>query len=82
MHVLIVEDDLAILHLVETTLQRAGHTVTAVMDGADAERLFMANPADAAIIDILLPGLDGRTLCSRLKQMTDIPVILLTALGE
>lgn len=82
MHVLIVEDDVAILHLIETTLQRAGHTVTTATDGAAAERLFMESPADAAIIDILLPGLDGRTLCSRLKQLSDVPVILLTALGE
>lgn len=82
MHVLIVEDDLAILNLIETTLQRAGHTVTTATDGTVAERLFEERPADAAVIDILLPGQDGRTLCSRLKRMTDVPVILLTALGE
>jgi len=82
MHVLIVEDDLAILNLIETTLQRAGHTVTTATDGTVAERLFEERPADAAVIDILLPGQDGRTLCSRLKLMTDVPVILLTALGE
>lgn len=82
MHVLVVEDDLAILHLIESTLKQAGHTVSVAMDGAVAERMFMKNPADALIIDILLPGLDGRTLCSRLKQTTDVPVILLTALSE
>lgn len=82
MHVLVVEDDLAILHLIESTLKQAGHTVSVAMDGAVAERMFMTNPADALIIDILLPGLDGRTLCSRLKQTTDVPVILLTALSE
>ena len=82
MHVLVVEDDLAILHLIESTLKQAGHTVSVAMDGAVAELMFMTNPADALIIDILLPGLDGRTLCSRLKQTTDVPVILLTALSE
>lgn len=82
MYVLVVEDDLAILHLIESTLKQAGHTVSVAMDGAVAERMFMTNPADALIIDILLPGLDGRTLCSRLKQTTDVPVILLTALSE
>lgn len=82
MHVLIVEDDPAILRLVDETLQGAGHTISIATDGQDAERRFMANPADAAIIDIMLPGTDGRHLCQRLKQLVDIPIILLTALGE
>ncbi|TCI25525.1 response regulator transcription factor [Exiguobacterium sp. SH3S2] len=82
MHVLIVEDDPAILRLIEGTLRQAGHHVSVAMDGHAAEQLFLSNPADAAVIDIMLPGMDGRQLCHRLKELVDIPVILLTALGE
>ncbi|TCI80473.1 response regulator transcription factor [Exiguobacterium sp. SH0S1] len=82
MHVLIVEDDPAILRLIEGTLRQAGHHVSVAMDGHVAEQLFLSNPADAAVIDIMLPGMDGRQLCHRLKELVDIPVILLTALGE
>ncbi|WP_070327206.1 response regulator transcription factor [Exiguobacterium aurantiacum] len=82
MHVLIVEDDPAILRLIEGTLRQAGHHVSVAMDGHAAEQLFISNPADAAVIDIMLPGMDGRQLCHRLKELVDIPVILLTALGE
>lgn len=82
MHVLIVEDDPAILRLIEKTLRQAGHNVSVAIDGHMAEQLFLSNPADAAVIDIMLPGMDGRHLCHRLKELMDIPIILLTALGE
>lgn len=82
MHVLVVEDDLSILRLIEGTLRQAGHHVSVATDGRLAEQLFLSNPADAAVIDIMLPGTDGRELCRRLKELVDIPVILLTALGE
>lgn len=82
MHVLIVEDDPAILRLIEKTLRQAGHNVSVAPDGHIAEQLFLSKPADAAIIDIMLPGMDGRHLCHRLKELMDIPIILLTALGE
>lgn len=82
MHVLIVEDDPTISRLIASTLRQAGHNVSVAANGKTAERLFVSNPADAAVIDIMLPGLDGRQLCRRLKDIVDIPVILLTALGE
>ncbi|MCC5891206.1 response regulator transcription factor [Exiguobacterium sp.] len=82
MHVLIVEDDEHILRLLDDTMQRAGHSTTLTTDPTVAEKLFTERPADAAVIDVLLPGMDGRELCRRLKMLLDVPVILLTALGE
>ncbi|WP_047375743.1 response regulator transcription factor [Exiguobacterium sp. ZOR0005] len=82
MHVLIVEDDEHILRLLDETLRQAGHSTTLTTDPTVAEKLFTERPTDAAVVDVLLPGMDGRELCRRLKSMLDVPVILLTALGE
>lgn len=82
MRILIVEDDTSILRLLNETFVDAGHDVLIATDGAIGESYVMTQPIDAAIVDIMLPGLDGRELCKRIKDTLDIPVILLTALGE
>lgn len=82
MRILIVEDDSSILRLVKETFEDAGHEVLTATDGKTGEDCFTTQPIDAAIVDIMLPGLDGRELCRRLKATLDIPVILLTALDE
>ncbi|WP_047795288.1 response regulator transcription factor [Exiguobacterium sp. JLM-2] len=82
MRILIVEDDPSILRLVKETFEDAGHEVLTATDGNTGEERFTTQPIDAAIVDIMLPGLDGRELCRRLKATLDIPVILLTALDE
>lgn len=82
MRLLIVEDDPSILRLVKETFEDAGHDVFIATDGKSGEQLYMTQSIDAAIVDIMLPGLDGREVCRRLKTELDIPVILLTALGE
>lgn len=82
MRILIVEDDPSILRLVKEAFEDAGHEVLTATDGNTGEERFTTQPIDAAIVDIMLPGLDGRELCRRLKATLDIPVILLTALDE
>ncbi|MGA9467882.1 MAG: response regulator transcription factor [Exiguobacterium marinum] len=82
MRILIVEDDPAILRLVKETFENAGHEVLIATNGTIGEHLYTTRPIDAAILDVMLPGLDGRELCQRLKGTLDIPVILLTALDE
>ena len=82
MHILVVEDDTAISRLVQDTFEHAGHRVTTTTHPHVAERLFIETAFDAAVLDVMLPAMDGRELCRRLKQMNDIPIISLTALGE
>ncbi|WP_215145953.1 response regulator transcription factor [Exiguobacterium qingdaonense] len=82
MRILIVEDDPSISRLVKETFEDAGHDVLTATDGKSGEQLYTTVPIDAAIIDIMLPGLDGRELCRRIKSTIDVPVILLTALDE
>ncbi len=84
---LVVDDDAHILELVTHFLVGAGHTVTTAADGkqalaAAALAADAYTPFDLVVLDILLPGLDGREVCRRLKKDTSVPVLMLTALGD
>ncbi len=84
--VFVVEDDPAVRDVVEHALVREGMEVKAVGDGETAlEHLRGAEPFDLVILDVMLPGMDGISLCRRLREgdagqaLTDLPVIMLTA---
>src|SRR5690242_5430196 len=83
-HVLVVEDDRAIAELVGLYLRREGHEVQIVDNGAVALHRFEADPGavDLVVLDLMLPGLDGRGVCRRLRAVSDVPVIMLTALDD
>src|SRR5262245_54474241 len=78
--VLVADDDAHIREVVRFTLARAGHTVELAADGAAAaERLARAG-IDLVILDILMPELDGLTLCRQLRRR--VPIVLLSSRGE
>lgn len=80
MHVLVVEDDPAISRFVVRGLREENYRVDLAEDGITAERMAADGSYDAIILDILLPGLDGITLCHRLRHDgVDTPVLMLTA---
>lgn len=81
-NILIVEDEPEILELVSTLLRLEGHSVVAVPDGEHALRAFFTRRPDLALIDIGLPGMNGIELCSRIREVSNVPVLFLTALGE
>jgi DNA-binding response OmpR family regulator len=75
--ILIAEDDLTIAELVAMTLGVSGHTAEMCHDGAEALRLITARAYDLAIVDVMMPGLDGFTLLERLKaQGAAVPPVL------
>ncbi|CAN5832635.1 response regulator transcription factor [soil metagenome] len=80
--VLVVEDDPTVAEVVARYLRRDGHEVTVVGDG----RLALARAAgiayDLVVLDIMLPGLDGLSVCRRLRERGDIPIIILSARGD
>ncbi len=82
MYILVVEDDPHIQGLVVSTLQADGHAVRATADGNEALALIDTMTFEAAVLDVLLPGQTGLVLCERLRQNGDIPILMLTALGE
>ena len=80
-HILIVEDDLDIQELLKNFLQDAGYTVTLAGDGAEAVSLFSDTHFDLILLDIMLPKIDGFTVCELIRRKSRVPVIMLTALS-
>ena len=80
--VLVVEDDEHIRELVVLHLGLEGHTAVAVAEGTEALKLARAERFDLLILDLMLPGLDGVTLCRAVRRDSrnaDVPILMLTA---
>ena len=82
MKILVVDDDPNILELVNIHLSQAGYTVMKAENGMEALELLNEDLPDLAVVDVMMPGMDGYELTKRLRSETDIPVLLLTAKGE
>jgi two-component system OmpR family response regulator len=83
MRILLVEDDKKIASFVQKGLKSAGFAVDHAADGEAGLHIALTEPYDAAIIDIMLPGLDGLSLIERLRQeKINTPVIILSAKGS
>lgn len=83
--ILVVDDDPQIRKLLQLILQQAGFHVTAATNGAEAFKLATAHPPDLAILDVMMPGMDGYTLCRQLRQAPTtnlMPILMLTAQSE
>lgn len=83
-HVLIADDDEVVRDVVRRYLERDGLDVTVAGDGIEALRVLGSERIDVAVLDVMMPGRDGLTLCRTLRSGGGypVPVILLTALGE
>ncbi|OGA55436.1 MAG: DNA-binding response regulator [Betaproteobacteria bacterium RIFCSPLOWO2_12_FULL_62_58] len=81
-HVLVVDDDQEIRSLLRDYLQKNGYRVTAVGDGKRMWAAFEEARPDIVVLDLMLPGDDGLTLCRDLRARSKTPIIMLTARGE
>ena len=79
--VLVVDDDDDIRGLVVELLQRAGLDVDQANDGRAGLRAFHQSPPDLVVLDVSMPGLDGWQTLERIRDLSDVPVIMLTARG-
>ena len=79
--VLVVDDDATVREIVITYLTAAGHTVTSASDGTEALESAASTPPELVVLDLMLPGVDGLEVCRRLRERSDVPVIMLTAKG-
>jgi DNA-binding response OmpR family regulator len=75
----VADDESNIRNLVQTFLEREGYDVTAFPDGESLLRYFSTNPADLVILDVMMPGRDGFFICSDIRKMSNVPIIMLTA---
>jgi DNA-binding response OmpR family regulator len=80
--VLLVEDDPAARQGLELALSRLGYGVHAVATGEAALAGLGQGPLDVVVLDVMLPGVDGFEVCRRLRRVSNVPVIMLTARGD
>ena len=81
-HILVVDDDAEIRNLLSEYLRKNGYRVTTVADGKGMRGALEVGHPDMVVLDLMLPGEDGLTLCRDLRARSDLPVIMLTARGE
>jgi DNA-binding response OmpR family regulator len=81
-HVLFVEDDDVIREATQLALERDGFVVTAMPDGLAGLEAFRADRPDIALLDVMVPGLDGVSLCRRIRDESTVPVIMLSARAD
>jgi two-component system OmpR family response regulator len=80
-HLLVVDDDREIRRLLEEYLGQSGYRVTSVADGKAMRRALEAHRIDLVVLDLMLPGEDGLSLCRELRTRSNLPVLMLTARG-
>ena len=80
--VLVVEDDPNTLEIVELYLRRDGYEVLAARDGLEGLAMSEGQSPDLVILDLMLPKLNGMELCQRLREVKDVPIIMLTAMVQ
>lgn len=81
-HILVVEDDRGIATLVERTLKQNGFKITLAHDGRAMDRVLADNQIDLMLLDLMLPGEDGLSITRRIRTELQLPIIMLTAMGE
>jgi DNA-binding response OmpR family regulator len=77
--ILVVDDDPDIRGLLRELLDRRGFTVTEARDGQEALRVFFEQRPDLVVLDVQMPGLDGWKTLERIRELSDVPVVMLTA---
>ena len=77
--IFLVDDEQNIIDLVRLYLEREGFQVDSATDGQVALEQLLARPPDLVVLDLMLPGLDGREICRKLRARSDLPILMLTA---
>lgn len=81
-NILIVEDEKNMQDIISTYMHRGGHTCFTADDGIEALMVLKNNPMDLMILDIMMPHLDGFSVCKIAREMSNLPIIMLTAKGD
>ena len=80
--ILVIEDEAAIREIITVPLEAQGYKVTAAADGLEGITAFQSGEFDLVLLDIMMPKIDGYTVCEMIRKESDVPVILLTALDS
>ena len=77
--ILVVDDDLALAEMIGIVLGSEGFDVATCSDGAQALDVFQQENPDLILLDVMLPGMDGIEICTRIRKASDVPIVMLTA---
>jgi DNA-binding response OmpR family regulator len=80
--VLIIDDDVGIVQLVKDVFTAAGATVDAALNGGQGLRRFRSRRYDLVLLDVMMPDIDGWQVCESLRELSGVPIIMLTVLGS
>lgn len=80
--VLVVDDEASIRRILDTMLSMIGYVVITACDGEEALSIFRKETPNLVILDVMMPKLDGYGVCQEIRKTSDVPIIMLTALGD
>jgi DNA-binding response OmpR family regulator len=78
---LVIDDDRGFIDLLRKRLEGAGYRILAALDGETGLRMLESERPDLVILDIMMPGMDGYEVCRRIRQVSEVPILMLTAKG-
>ena len=82
MKILVVDDEALLIKGIRFNLQNEGYDVITGSDGLEAVNLVRSDHPDLVVLDVMMPNMDGLTACSKIREFSDVPIILLTAKTE
>ena len=80
--ILLVDDEPLILKGLRFTLEQEGYEILTAADGEEALQVFFEQPVDLVLLDVMLPNMDGIQVCQRIRESSNVPILMLTAKGE
>lgn len=80
--ILVVDDEPRYQRLLDANLRTDGYTIVTASDGLQAIDIFSSQPFDLILLDVMMPNLDGFDTCQRIREYSNIPIIMLTAKGD
>lgn len=80
--ILVVDDEAAVRRILETRLSMVGYEIVTATDGEEALQVFAREQPDLVVLDVMMPNGDGYFTCKELRKDSDVPIIMLTALGD
>ncbi len=80
--VLVAEDEAPLLDLIRLSLEANNYQVFTARDGQQALEIFDKTPVDLVILDVMMPKIDGFTVCQEIRRQSDVPIMIITALGN
>lgn len=80
--ILVVDDEQLYRHLLRVNLEAEGYEVSTATNGEEALEMMSSGQPDLVVLDVMMPNLDGFSTCERIRQFSNVPIIMLTARGE